>query len=124
ALPVVLARAADPVSGRWHWATGSGLRPRDATLEAVRDLLGAVQTAQGDLDQGDPLLTDLDPGTLTVTGEAPTGPAAATTWSAVAARLRADGRDILLAPTPTPDLTAARIHATRVLLTTTPHRAH
>ncbi|WP_333767585.1 TOMM precursor leader peptide-binding protein [Streptomyces sp. IBSBF 2435] len=115
ALPVVLARAADPATGRPCWAVAAGLRRRDAVLTAVRDLLGAVQTG-GEPDLGDALLADLDPSALVPAGEAPA--AADTDWPAVAAALRAAGRDALTAPAHTPDLAAGRIHTARVLLTT------
>lgn len=115
-LPVVLARAADPETGRPRWAVAAGLRRRDAVLTAVRDLLGTVQTG-GAPDLGDPLLADLDPAALVPTG-APAAPAADTDWPTVAAALRAAGRDALTAPAHTPDLTAGRLHTTRILLTT------
>ncbi|MGW5354122.1 TOMM precursor leader peptide-binding protein [Streptomyces sp. NPDC004031] len=120
ALPVVLARAADPAGGAPRWTLAAALRRRDALLAALRDLLGAVQTGRP-LDPGDPLLADLDPAALAVTGEAP--PAADTTWTEAAAALRAAGRDVLTAPADTPDLTAGRIHTARVLLTLPEPRA-
>ncbi|CAG6396102.1 TOMM precursor leader peptide-binding protein [Streptomyces cocklensis] len=116
ALPVVLARAADPATGAPHWAVAAGLRRRDAVLAAVRDLLGAVQTGATP-DLGDPLLADLDPAALVPNGEPP-APAAATDWPAVATALRAAGRDVLAVPAHTPDLAAGRLHAARILLTT------
>ncbi|MEW2521907.1 TOMM precursor leader peptide-binding protein [Actinacidiphila alni] len=125
ALPVVLARAADPATGRWRWTLAAGPRWRDAALDAVRDLLGAVQ-AEGatgaPLDAGDPLLADLDAGTVQVTDEGAVDMAAATGWAAVAAGLRAAGQDVLAVPVHAPDLAAGRVHATRVLLTTTAAR--
>ncbi|MEU6855042.1 TOMM precursor leader peptide-binding protein [Actinacidiphila alni] len=121
ALPVVLARAADPATGRWRWTLAAGPRWRDAAFDAVRDLLGAVQ-AEGatgaTLDAGDPLLADLDAGTVQVTDEGAVDMAAATDWAAVAARLRAAGQEVLAVPVHAPDLAAGRVHATRVLLTT------
>jgi bacteriocin biosynthesis cyclodehydratase domain-containing protein len=117
ALPVVLARAADPATGRWRWAVAGGPRWRDAALDAVRDLLGAVQVG-GSPDTGDPLLADLDAAAVPVTDEARPAPAAPTDWPMIAARLRATGHDLLTVPTPAPDLAAGRIHAIRVLLTT------
>jgi hypothetical protein len=117
ALPVVLARAADPATGRWRWAAAGGRRWRDAALDAVRDLLGAVQVG-GSPDTGDPLLADLDAATVLVTDEVRPASAAPTDWPTVAARLRATGHDLLTVPTPAPDLAAGRIHTARVLLTT------
>jgi bacteriocin biosynthesis cyclodehydratase domain-containing protein len=120
ALPVVLARAADPAGGAPHWTVAAGLRRRDALLAAVRDLLGGVQAGRA-LDPGDPLLADLDPAALAVTGEAP--PAADTTWPEAAAALRAAGRDVLTTAAGTPDLAAGRIHTARALLTLPEPRA-
>lgn len=115
-VPTVLARSAG------CWALGTALRWRDAALEAVRDLLGGVQVGPAPLDTGDPLFQDLDPSTLTVTSSRDGADlAAGTDWPALAARLRAAGHDVLSAPAVTPDLPTARLHATRVLLTTTPH---
>ncbi|WP_225845977.1 TOMM precursor leader peptide-binding protein [Streptomyces sp. HPF1205] len=140
--PVVLARAADPATGDWHWSAAAGHRWRDAALEAVRDLLGAHQVAQdpqapGGFDPGDPFLKDLAPAALTPTAEVPvtallpdagvkraplpaTGsarPAPAGFWPGLAERLRAAGRDVLAAPVAAPDLAAGRLYVTRVLLT-------
>ncbi|MFE3110204.1 TOMM precursor leader peptide-binding protein [Kitasatospora indigofera] len=128
-VPVVLARATDPGSGRDDWAVGSGLRLRGAALEAARDLLGRVQLgrdsagpapAAGHPDTGDPLLRELATATLPVGTGAPTDPAAARTLPEVTARLRALGRDALVAPVDAADLRAGRIAVARVLLTDGP----
>ncbi|SEO64689.1 TOMM precursor leader peptide-binding protein [Actinacidiphila rubida] len=116
AVPVVLARS----GGRW--AVGSALRWREAALEALRDLLGAVQLAAEPQapevpDTGDPLLAELAPASLGVTGSAAPAVDAGTTWAGVAESLRASGRDLLAAPVHAPDLGAGLLHATRVLLT-------
>jgi hypothetical protein len=149
-LPVVLARAADPLTGERRWAAAAGVRRRDAVLDAVRDLLGLCQLARepeprsgtagapsgipSGADTGDPLLKDFDPVALIPTASVPaaippagplpaTGPgpdaarAASDWWPALAARLRAAGRDLLAAPVTAPDLAAGRLHVTRVLLT-------
>ncbi|MGW4696697.1 TOMM precursor leader peptide-binding protein [Kitasatospora cineracea] len=147
-LPVVLARAADPGTGRHRWALGSGLALRDAVAEALRDLLGAAQLDQepetGDgraaADPGDPLIGELDPAVLAPAGtaeiaeaetagagaaEAETagagaadlGWAAGLDWAGVLERLRAAGRDVLLAPCGPADLRAGRIEVVKVLLT-------
>ncbi|MCL2731497.1 MAG: TOMM precursor leader peptide-binding protein [Actinomycetia bacterium] len=115
-VPVVLARSGE------RWALGSAPRWRDAALEALRDLLGAIQLAAESqapevLDTGDPLLAELAPAALGVTGTAAPAVDAGTTWAAMAAALRAAGRDLLAAPVHAPDLAAGRLHATRVLLT-------
>ncbi|MFJ7903956.1 TOMM precursor leader peptide-binding protein [Streptomyces sp. NPDC096198] len=124
-LPVVLARHTDRESGVTHWATGCGLRRRDAVLEALRDLLGAEQLrrAGAGTDTGDPLWADLDAATLVAEGSAP-GTEAPGTWAAVLEGLGAAGRDALVVPVAAPDLAAGRIHAVRVLLTRGERRAH
>ncbi|MFC8451022.1 TOMM precursor leader peptide-binding protein [Kitasatospora sp. NPDC057223] len=122
AVPVVLARAADPGTGRPVWALGSGLRLRHAVLEAVRDLLGQAQLGRdqgpdGEVDTGDPLIRELDPRALTAGPGAPLDPAPGTDWTTVLDTLRAAGRDVLLAPAGATDLRAGRIEVARVLLT-------
>ncbi|MFJ5927674.1 TOMM precursor leader peptide-binding protein [Kitasatospora sp. NPDC092948] len=123
-LPVVLARAADPAAGGYRWALGSGLSLRDAVLEAVRDLLTAVQldrdpaaATQGGTDTGDPLIGELDPSTLTPAGTAGATLGENLEWPQVLERLRASGRDVLLAPCGPADLRAGRIDVVKVLLT-------
>ncbi|MGW4384696.1 TOMM precursor leader peptide-binding protein [Kitasatospora sp. NPDC004531] len=123
-LPVVLARAADPAAGGHRWALGSGLGLRDAVLEAVRDLLAAVQLDRdpagpgpGGTDGGDPLIGELDPAVLSAatTAEAVLGDPLS--WPQVLERLRAAGRDVLLAACGPADLRAGRIEVVKVLLT-------
>ncbi|MFF1871429.1 TOMM precursor leader peptide-binding protein [Streptomyces sp. CB03911] len=130
--PVVLARATDPGTGRDNWAVGSGLRLRDAALEAALDLLGRVQLGRDTAspaagrpaaehpDTGDPMLRELATASLPVGTGAPSDPAAARTLPEVAARLRALGRDALVAPVDAADLRAGRIAVARVLLTDGP----
>ncbi|QFZ77783.1 TOMM precursor leader peptide-binding protein [Streptomyces fagopyri] len=117
-LPVTLARLTDPATGAVRWATGGGLRHRDAVLEALRDLLGAeqVRRAADGPDTGDPMWADLDAGTLVAEGTVPL-PDSGTTWAAVLDGLAAAGRDALAVPVPAPDLAAGHIHTARVLLT-------
>jgi ribosomal protein S12 methylthiotransferase accessory factor YcaO len=121
-LPVVLARAVDPGADRYRWALGSGLGLRDAALEAVRDLLGAVQldrdpAAEDGADFGDPLIGELDPAVLLPVGEAEAALGADLDWAQVLERLRAGGRDVLLAPCGQADLRAGRVEVVKVLLT-------
>ncbi|MEV7211785.1 TOMM precursor leader peptide-binding protein [Kitasatospora cineracea] len=134
-LPVVLARAADPGTGRHRWALGSGLALRDAVAEALRDLLGAAQLDQepepepedgpAAADPGDPLIGELDPAVLAPTGTAEAAEVAEVAeagaveldWAAVLERLRSAGRDVLLAPCGPADLRAGRIEVVKVLLT-------
>ncbi|MEU1500155.1 TOMM precursor leader peptide-binding protein [Streptomyces sp. NPDC005732] len=123
-LPVALARLTDPETGAVRWATGSGLRHRDAVLEALRDLLGTEQlrAAADGIDTGDPLWADLDASTLVADTSVPL-PDTGTTWAAVLDGLAAAGRDAFAAPVPAPDLAAGDLHAVRVLLTRGEHRA-
>ncbi|MET8626327.1 TOMM precursor leader peptide-binding protein [Kitasatospora sp. NPDC004669] len=116
-VPVVLARCADPLTGAWQWAVGAAPRRRDAALEAVRDLLGRLQlSAEAGVDTGDPLFDDLDVGALSATAT-PGADADTPSWACVLERLRAAGRDVLVAPVDAPDLRAGGISAARVLLT-------
>ncbi|MER5410460.1 TOMM precursor leader peptide-binding protein [Streptomyces sp. NPDC002769] len=117
-LPVALARLTDPATAEVRWATGSGLRHRDAVLEALRDLLGAEQLrrAADGPDTGDPMWADLDAATLVAEGAVPLADTD-TTWAAVLDGLAAAGRDALAVPLPAPDLAAGHLHAARVLLT-------
>ncbi len=119
---MVLARATDPGGDRPLWTLGSGLRLRHALLEAVRDLLGQAQlrrdpAADGRVDPGDPLVRELEPGTLPMGPGAPLDPAPDAGWPAVLEALRDAGRDALAAPAGAPDLRAGRIEVARVLLT-------
>ncbi|OKJ13743.1 TOMM precursor leader peptide-binding protein [Kitasatospora sp. CB01950] len=124
-LPVVLARAADAdAAGASRWTLGSGLGLRDAVLEAVRDLLAAVQldrdpaaAAHGGTDTGDPLIGELDPTVLTPAGTAGAQLGETLEWTQVLERLRAASRDVLLAPYGPADLRAGRIEVVKVLLT-------
>lgn len=114
---VVLARE---TGGRW--AVGAGLSRREAACAALRDLLGQIQLAAEDateaVDTGDPLLRDLAPGTIAVTGGSVAADDTATTFDAVLDRLRGAGRDVLYVPTTPADLPAGGISTARILLTT------
>lgn len=115
---VLLARSGE------HWALGEGLDRRTAALAALRELLGAAQYAadpagRGPADTGDPLLADLDPRALVVSGT----PAAAvdagpgTSWERVLERLAAAGLDAYAVATGSAELAGAGLHTVRVLLT-------
>ncbi|MFE9419852.1 TOMM precursor leader peptide-binding protein [Streptomyces griseofuscus] len=124
-LPVVLARFTDEPGGVTRWAIGSGLRHREAVLEALRDLLGAEQLrrAGGESDAGDPLWADLDAATLVPDGVVP-APAVETTWPAVLDGLAAAGRDAFAVRVTAPDLAEGAVFASRVVLTRGTRRAH
>ncbi|MFJ4603915.1 TOMM precursor leader peptide-binding protein [Streptomyces griseoluteus] len=119
ALPVALARCTDPESGAVRWAPGSGLRPREAVLEALRDLLGAEQMrrAGAEPDLGDPLWADLEAAALVPEGEPVPLRAEGTGWAGVLDALAAAGRDAFAVLVDAPDLAAGEVHAVRVLLT-------
>ncbi|MEW2314424.1 TOMM precursor leader peptide-binding protein [Streptomyces bauhiniae] len=119
ALPVALARCTDPESGAVRWAPGSGLRPHEAVLEALRDLLGAEQMrrAGAEPDLGDPLWADLEAAALVPEDEPVPLRAEGTDWAGVLDALAAAGRDAFAVPVAAPDLAAGEIHAVRVLLT-------
>ncbi|MFI8347816.1 TOMM precursor leader peptide-binding protein [Streptomyces sp. NPDC085596] len=119
ALPVAVARLTDPESGAVRWAPGSGLRSREAVLEALRDLLGAEQLrrAGAEPDLGDPLWADLEAAALVAEGEPVPLGAAGTDWGSVLDALAAAGRDAFAVPVTAPDLAVGDVHAVRVLLT-------
>ncbi|MFG2603325.1 TOMM precursor leader peptide-binding protein [Streptomyces sp. NPDC048514] len=72
-LPVAVARLTDAGTGAVRWATGSGLHPREAVREALRDLLGAEQLRRAGAtpDTGDPMWADLEAATLVASGTVP-----------------------------------------------------
>lgn len=115
---VVLAREA----GGERWAVGAELSRGAAVCAALRDLLGQVQLAAedpaGDVDPGDPLMGDLAPGTVAVTGEQVAVDAPGTAFETVLTRLWETGRDALHVATTPADLESGGIHTARVLLTT------
>jgi bacteriocin biosynthesis cyclodehydratase domain-containing protein len=116
-VPVLLARTGgdSPV-----WAVGVALGWRTAAVAAARDLLGQVQLEAADL--GDPLLADLDPAALVVTGETAARPAGTVTTGELLERLRAAGTDALVLPAAAPDLATAGLHVARVVLETSDER--
>ncbi|WP_018548805.1 TOMM precursor leader peptide-binding protein [Streptomyces sp. LaPpAH-108] len=124
-LPVALARFTAPGSGETRWAVGSGLRPRETVVEALRDLLGAEQLrgAGAEPDTGDPVWEDLEVSTLVASDAVPLGETG-TTWAAVLDGLAADGRDAFAVPVAAADLAAGDVHVARVLLTGGESRAH
>ncbi|WP_328540358.1 TOMM precursor leader peptide-binding protein [Streptomyces sp. NBC_00344] len=120
--PVVLARAEDPHTGHTPWTITAAPTRRRAAVGALRDLLGRVQIAResaasAPVDTGDPVLGDLAPMSLAVTGAAgdPDRPPVGT--AAMLARLRDRSLDALAVPTGSADLRTGGIHVVRVLLT-------
>ncbi|MCX0244031.1 TOMM precursor leader peptide-binding protein [Streptomyces drozdowiczii] len=133
---VVLARTTG-TPGPALWAVGAATDLATAAVDALRDLLGEAQAAEGQaptaderarsegpgaLDTGDPLLRDLDAALVPVTSDQPAAPDApagedGTGWARILERLAAAGRDALVVPTHAADLPTAGIHTVRVLLT-------
>ncbi|MFC5720524.1 TOMM precursor leader peptide-binding protein [Streptomyces gamaensis] len=129
---VLLARAQEPDGDRDGvplWAAAGECDWQRAGASALRDLLGQVQLGRelakaagdpGPVDQGDPLLPDLDPAAVAVTVESAARPgeaAASVTYAELLDRLRQSGRDALAAGTGSADLRAGGISTVRVLLT-------
>ncbi|WP_031088546.1 TOMM precursor leader peptide-binding protein [Streptomyces sp. NRRL WC-3549] len=123
---VVLARTTGDqrAQGPARWSVGAALDLTAAAVDAVRDLLGAVQLAAEDgptgtaADTGDPLLRDLDAALIPLTADGPAaGPDGPVGRTRILERLAADGRDALVVPTHAADLPTAGIHTVRVLLT-------
>jgi bacteriocin biosynthesis cyclodehydratase domain-containing protein len=120
AAPVVVARTIDPASGDALWTVAADTTRRAATVTALRDLLGRVQLAAAmpagePVDAGDPVVADLDPRTLPVSGERPWTDRAVTLRQALD-RLRALGVDALAVDRGSADLAAAGLSVARVVL--------
>jgi bacteriocin biosynthesis cyclodehydratase domain-containing protein len=118
---VLLARAADPLSGEWRWAPGSAAGWGAAACEAVRDLVGGAQLDRQlpdgvRADTGDPVLADFAAGTLAVTGETAWRQDAPGGWGGVLTRLTDTGLDALAVPCGSADLAAGGLHVVRVVL--------
>ncbi|MFF8985078.1 TOMM precursor leader peptide-binding protein [Streptomyces globisporus] len=118
---VVLAREANGPAAGTRWAIGAGLSRRTAAAAALRDLLGQVQLAAEDpeaaVDPGDPLVSDLAPGAIAVSGGSVVADTAETSFDAVLEALASAGRDALYVPTTPADLRSGSIATARVLLT-------
>ncbi|MDX3607815.1 TOMM precursor leader peptide-binding protein [Streptomyces sp. FL06-04B] len=118
---VVLAREANGPSAGARWAVGAGLSRRTAAAAALRDLLGQVQLAAEDpeaaVDPGDPLVADLAPGAIAVSGGSVVADGRETSFDAVLEALGSAGRDVLYVPTTPADLRSGSIATARVLLT-------
>ncbi|WP_236577474.1 TOMM precursor leader peptide-binding protein, partial [Streptomyces sp. MBT55] len=118
---VALAREANGPAAGARWAIGAGLSRRTAAAAALRDLLGQVQLAAEDpeaaVDPGDPLVSDLAPGAIAVSGGSVVADTAETSFDAVLEALASAGRDALYVPTTPADLGSGSIATARVLLT-------
>ncbi|MGW1072831.1 TOMM precursor leader peptide-binding protein [Streptomyces sp. NPDC002537] len=120
---VLFARALLPRTGEWIWSVAGATDRRRAAVTALRDLLGQEQLGReldsSAVDLGDPLLADLAPEALAVTGEsaARLDASDATSYRTVLDRLRAAGREALVVATDSADLLAGGISTARVLLT-------
>jgi ribosomal protein S12 methylthiotransferase accessory factor YcaO len=126
---VVLATAEGGDGAQPWFAVGASLSQRRSVVEALRDLIGAVQLRQqfgsGTPDDfGDPLLAGLAVraiGRGTATGHGLAGPTAPQwTVDEVLDKLRSTGRDAFAVNTSTPDLAAGDVVTVRVLLTAAP----
>lgn len=118
---VLLARAEDPRTGTAGWRIAAHPSWAQAAVAALRDLLGWVQlgrqiTDGRPVDDGDPLLADLDPATLAVATESPARLDARTGMGEILDGLRAGGQDALVVQTTPPDLRAGGLATVRVLL--------
>ncbi|MBB5121886.1 hypothetical protein AF335_26480 [Streptomyces eurocidicus] len=127
---VLLARAFLPRTGERIWAVAGETDWRRAAAGALRDLLGQEQLGrelaehgEPPVDLGDPLLGDLEPAALAVTGAGDARVGEATSYPAILDRLRAAGREALVVPTDSADLLAGGITTVRVLLTREDTRA-
>jgi hypothetical protein len=103
------------------WRVGSGLSRREATVAALRDLVGTVQLAADgvEADLGTPLLAGFDPRAVRLEpGVAPPGdaPEPPQNGAALVERLGAAGLTALVVDTATPELKDAGMTTVRVLL--------
>jgi len=103
------------------WRVGSGLSRREATVAALRDLVGTVQLAADgvEADLGTPLLAGFDPRAVRLEpGAAPPGdaPEPPQNGAALVERLGAAGLTALVVDTATPELKDAGMTTVRVLL--------
>lgn len=117
-LSVTLARTVGR-DGRPVWAVAADRDPVRSHVEALRDVLGVVQLERehpAEIDLGDPLLADFDPGTLRVGPELP-ATEQAVDWPTVLERLTAAGFGAVVVPVGSTDLRAGGIEMVRVLLT-------
>ncbi|WP_329100872.1 TOMM precursor leader peptide-binding protein [Micromonospora sp. NBC_01699] len=118
---VLLARYVEQSTGLTEWRASAHASWSRAAVDAVRDLLGVAQLrrqlpAGQPVDDGDPLLTDFDAGTLVVDGVVAARPDARHGWPDLAASVRESGHDALVVPTTPADLRIGGLVTARVLL--------
>jgi ribosomal protein S12 methylthiotransferase accessory factor YcaO len=119
---ILLARANDPVTGAPRWAVGCEATWRRAAVDALRDLVGAVQLAQdasavGPLDLGLPLVSEFDPWSLPVAGESVPEFTATTSPTLVLRRIGAMGQRALATYSGADDLRQRGLTVLRLVLT-------
>jgi bacteriocin biosynthesis cyclodehydratase domain-containing protein len=128
--PVVLATAAPADGEEPRYAVGASLSLRRSVVDALRDLIGAVQLGRqfgpdAPVDLGDPFLSGLDARALGrgataghgVPDDSDRTGATTGTVDGILDHLRATGRDAFVVTTTTPDLAAGAVETVRVLLT-------
>ena len=115
---VLLARTTPGGAEPPRWALGAAPEWRRAAAAALRDLLGGVQLAReaAVLDGGDPVLPDLDPAALAVTGSRPARPGARLSPAGLLDRVRDTGWEALAVPAAAPDLAEGGLYVARVLV--------
>ncbi|WP_435735395.1 TOMM precursor leader peptide-binding protein [Cellulosimicrobium sp. PMB13] len=105
-------------AGRPAWTIAADVSWRDAAVAALRDLVGTVQLAgAGQVDGGDPVMAELDAGTLVASGAVVAPLDRTTTWGLVRDALRAAGQHAFVVQVGGADLAAGGFVAVRVLLT-------
>jgi bacteriocin biosynthesis cyclodehydratase domain-containing protein len=118
----LLARANDPVTGVPRWAVGCDAGWQRAAVDALRDLVGAVQLAQdasvtGPLDLGLPLVSEFDPWSLPVSCESVPELTATTSPTLVLRRIGAMGQRVLATYSGADDLRQRGLTVLRFVLT-------
>jgi bacteriocin biosynthesis cyclodehydratase domain-containing protein len=121
----LLARANDPVTGVPRWAVGCDAKWQRAAVDALRDLVGAVQLAQdasaaGPLDLGLPLVSEFDPWSLSASRESVPEVTATTSPALVLHRMGAMGQRALATYSGADDLRQRGLTVLRLVLTGRP----
>jgi len=116
-LGAVALAVTEPANQQPFWRVGSGLSRREATVAALRDLVGTLQLAADgvEADLGTPLLAGFDPRAVRLETAAENG-AEPPDGAALVERLGAAGLAALVVDTGTPELKDAGMTTVRVLL--------